>query len=69
MEVRNKEIEELKNQIDSLLSNRLVRTEYINRTHQLALEKTAYHFTSTVFNTITEPVIADHLMKYIRDLT
>ena len=60
---------ELKNQIDSLLNNGLVRTEYINRTHQLALEKTAYHFTSTVFNAITEPVIADHLMKYIRDLT
>ena len=58
---------ELKQQIDSLLHNQLIRKQYINNIRDVAMNNTSYHFASEIFNKINEAPIAQTLLTYIEE--
>jgi hypothetical protein len=62
-------IEVLKNNIDSILNNKLVRNKYIDLCYQELLKGNTYHhFTSQLFKNIKEPDIANCLTAYVGEL-
>ena len=60
----------LKHNIESILSNPLIRAKYTGMCYKETLkENTFHHFAAKLFQTIKEPSVAMHLTDYITELT
>ena len=59
----------LKNNLNGILNNNIVRSKYINDCHkEVYNNNTSYHFSSQIFKTIGLQEIATTLMQYIESL-
>ena len=60
-----KNLNMLKHQVDTLLTNDLVTPKYITESYAEACKNTSFHFSSTLFNMIDEPKLASILFTVL----